>query len=134
MRSWVRRTEDGMRLVEVHYCAYRHPYHKPTHLWTNLTVAQWQPNGKTGLARCEGKCEGGQVSQAEKSEHEFEIAQGSWQARGGKGRKAFKNLIPKDLHLERHITGSGDGQAQGQLLLGHDQWHVCTFIKARVHA
>ena len=100
MSSWVRRREGGVRLLEVHYCAYRHPYHKPTHFWTNLTVDQWQPKGTTGSGRCEGRCEGGRMSQAGRWEHEFKIAQGSWQAMGGKGRKAYKIMIPKALHLE----------------------------------
>ena len=36
MRGWERWEEDKVRRVEVHYCAYEHHYHKPTHLWTNL--------------------------------------------------------------------------------------------------
>ena len=100
MSSWVRRWKGRVRLIEVHYCAYQHPYHKPTHFWTNLTMDQWQPQGTTGSGRCEGRCEGGRLSQAGKWEHVFKIAQGSWQAVGGKGRKAYKNMIPRTLHLE----------------------------------
>ena len=55
MRGW---EADGVRKQMIHYCAYDHYYHKPSHLWTNLTEQEWQPQGSvktyegqgTGLA------------------------------------------------------------------------------------
>ena len=32
--------------------------------------------------------------------HQYKIAQASWQAKGGQGRKAHKNMMPEKLHRE----------------------------------
>ena len=32
--------------------------------------------------------------------HQYKIAQASWQAKGGRGRKAHKNMMPEKLHRE----------------------------------
>ena len=32
--------------------------------------------------------------------HQYNNAQASWQAKGGKGRKAHKNMMPEKLHDE----------------------------------
>jgi hypothetical protein len=103
MRGW---EADGVRRVEVHYCAYRHFYHKPTHLWTNMTEDMWSPRGSTGTGRCEGRCSRGSLSAAGRWTHTYKIAQGSRQAKGGRGRKANKNMMPQELH-EEVLLGAG---------------------------
>ena len=32
--------------------------------------------------------------------HQYKIVQASWQAKGGQGRKAHKNMMPEKLHRE----------------------------------
>ena len=94
MRQW---EETGMvKRHEVHYCAYDHFYHKPTHIWTNM---EWAPQGSTGTGRCEHRCKGGRLEHGQWV-HQYKIAQASWQAKGGKGRKAHKNMMPEKLHDE----------------------------------
>ena len=90
----------GVREEEIHYCAYRHFYHKPTHLWTNLLVDRWTPRGSTGTGRCENRCKGGSLGISGKWSHTYKLAQGSTQAKGGRGRKANKNMMPQALHEE----------------------------------
>ena len=97
MVEWV---ESGVREAEIHYCAYRHFYHKPTHLWTNLMVDRWTPRGSTGTGQCENRCNGGSVGISGKWTHTYKLAQGSTQAKGGRGRKANKNMMPQALHEE----------------------------------
>ena len=97
MRGW---EAELIRKVEIHYCAYGHHYHKPTHLWTNLTEEEWQPRGQTGTGRCEKRCAIGEVGSKGRWVHKYKIAQGSTQAKGGKGRKANKNMMPQALHEE----------------------------------
>jgi len=81
---------------EVHYCAFDHFYHKPTHIWTNM---EWTPRGTTGSGLCEHRCRGGRWENNQWV-HQYKIAQGSWQAKGGRGRKAHKNMMPAMLHRE----------------------------------
>ena len=100
MRGWERWEEDKVRRVEVHYCAYEHHYHKPTHLWTNLKESEWVPAGTTGTGKCEQRCLQGIRGQTGRWEHVYKLAQGSWQAKGGPGRKANKNMMPRALHVE----------------------------------
>ena len=97
MRGW---QADGVRRVEVHYCAYRHFYHKPTHLWTNMMADRWSPKGSTGTGKCQSRCKAGSMSSSGRWSHKYKIAQGSWQAKGGRGRKANKNMLPQALHEE----------------------------------
>ena len=97
MRGW---EAEGVRRVEVHYCAYHHFYHKPTHIWTNMLADRWSPRGSTGTGRCEGRCSRGALSAAGRWTHTYKIAQGSRQAKGGRGRKANKNMMPQELHEE----------------------------------
>ena len=91
---------DGVRQVEVHYCAYRHHYMKPTHIWTNMTEAQWMPKGMTGTGKCRRQCLVGYWGDSGRWVHKYKIAQGSRQAKGGLGRRANKNMMPQDLHEE----------------------------------
>ena len=85
--------ETGMvNRHEVHYCAFDHFYHKSTHM-------EWIPTGSTGTGLCEKRCTGGRWEDRQWV-HKFKIAQASWQAKGGKGRKAHKNMMPEKLHKE----------------------------------
>ena len=90
MREW----ECSLEVVKVpiDYCAYDHWYHKPTHIWTNLK--RWKPKGRTGSGRCRGMCKHGLMGTKGRWVHKYKIAQGSTQAKGGKGRKAYKNMMP----------------------------------------
>jgi hypothetical protein len=96
MRDW----ECSLEVVKVpiDYCAYDHFYHKPTHIWTNLK--RWKPKGRTGSGRCRGMCKHGFMGTKGRWVHKYKIAQGSTQAKGGKGRKAYKNMMPYRLHRE----------------------------------
>ena len=85
---------------EVHYCAYGHMYHKPTHIWTNL--GGWVQQGTTGNGQCTvgGRCRMGRWSAAGKWEHRFKMAQASQQAHGERGRRAKKMMMPRRLQVE----------------------------------
>ena len=96
MREW--ECSGEVARVTIDYCAYDHWYHKPTHIWTNLK--RWTPKGRTGTGRCKGVCRYGSMGDKGKWVHRFKIAQGSTQAKGGKGRKAYKNMMPYKLHRE----------------------------------
>ena len=91
---------DKFRRVLVHYCAYRHFYHKPTHIWTNLDEGRWRPQGTTGTGLCCSRCTEGEWSSKGRWTHRYTIAQGSKQAKGGAGRRANKQMMPRLLHLE----------------------------------
>ena len=83
---------------QVDYCAFRHMYMKLTHIWTNML--SWQPRGTTGTGRCERRCSAGEWGSKGRWVHRCKIAQGSQQAASGKGRKARKNMMPRDLQQE----------------------------------
>ena len=95
MRQWLE--SKMVKLEEVHYCAYDHIYHKPTHIWT--TMKHWVKKGRTGTGKCGRKCKIGKLKDKQWV-HRYKIAQGSKLAKGGRGRKAFKNMMPKMLHME----------------------------------
>ena len=59
-----------------------------------------RPICQTGSGRCEHKCKVGQWGGSGRWVHKYKIAQGSTQAKGGKGRKANKNMMPQALHEE----------------------------------
>lgn len=86
------------QLCEVHYCAYDHPYHKPTHIWTNML--KWVPKGQTGTGKCEQRCCSGEWRSNGKYRHWKGIARESHREVQGKGRKAWKNMVPQKLHAE----------------------------------
>ena len=92
--------EGWVKREEVHYCAYDHHYHKPTHIWT--TMKQWRPRGakRGGNGKCRGRCKWGFRNKGGRWEHRYKIAQGSKQGKGGKGRKAAKMMMPGKLHME----------------------------------
>ena len=87
------------KMVVVDYCAYEGVYKKPTNLWTNL---DWKPQGTQGCqeGRCSNACRGGSWGQRGRWVHKFKIAQGSWEAAGGPGRRAMKEEVPAMLHRE----------------------------------
>ena len=86
------------QLREIHYCAYGHPYHKPTHIWTNNLL--WEPEGDTGTGQCERRCQAGGWSQTGRWKHTYGIARESDREIQGKGRQAWKNMVPQQLHKE----------------------------------
>ena len=96
--EWER--EGWVQRREVHYCAYRHHYHKPTHTWT--TMLRWKPRGtrRDGTGRCEQRCKWGFRNAKGRWEHRFKIAQQSQQGKSGVGRKAAKMMMPSLLHEE----------------------------------
>ena len=86
------------KLVIVHYCAYQHVYHKPTHIWTN--IFKWKPRGETGTGKCECKCSAGRWGAKGRWTHKFKIARESSAEIQGQGRKAMKNMVPQKLLQE----------------------------------
>ena len=98
MRQWEMSREVVRQQVD--YCAYGHMYMKPTHIWTNMKG--WVLTGLTGTGgRCCECCSAGERSaETGKWVHKCKIAQGSWQAAGGLGRKARKNMMPEALQRE----------------------------------
>ena len=48
MLEWVKK--KWVVRATVHYCAFRHFYHKPTHLWTHMTG--WAPRNTTETVLC----------------------------------------------------------------------------------
>ena len=101
-RPYMRQWEMSREVVrqQVDYCAYGHLYMKPTHIWTNMRG--WVLTGLTGTGgRCCECCSAGERSATTgKWVHKCKIAQGSWQAAGGLGRKARKNMMPEALQRE----------------------------------
>ena len=95
MTKWVKKR--WVVRATVHYCAFGHFYHKPTHLWTNM--GRWAPGGATGTGLCGGKC-GMMHMRGGRWVHRYRISQDSRGAHGGKGRKAKKNMMPALLHAE----------------------------------
>ena len=63
------------------------------------TNMEWTPRGTTGSGLCEHRCGGGRWENNQWV-HQYKIAQGSWQAKGARGRKAHKNMMPAMLHRE----------------------------------
>ena len=54
-------------------------------------------------AACDSKGpnrQGARQTRATNGWHKYKIAQASHQAKGGAGRKAFKNMMPAKLHME----------------------------------
>lgn len=96
MRKWVRSGRVVQRQVD--YCSYKHWYMKPTNIWTNMQW--WRPCGVTGTGQCERRCPGGYKSKSGRWCHTHKLAQESWQAVQGMGRKARKNMMPLMLQQE----------------------------------
>ena len=84
-------------LFTIDYCAYGGPYKKPTNLWSNIN---WRPRGSTLTGRCESRCQGGFADDRGRWRHQFKIAQQTYQAVQGQGRRAWKEMVPHALHLE----------------------------------
>ena len=62
-------------------------------------MKHWVKKGRTGTGKCGRKCRIGKLK-GNQWVHRYKIAQGSKLAKGGIGRKAFKNMMPKMLHME----------------------------------
>ena len=97
--AWERAHMGVVVKKTVDYCAYRHPYMKPTNIWTSKTW--WVPQGIANTAgRCQGVCEGGSIGEHNRWVHEYAIGQQSWQMMAGRGRTAMKAAVPVLLHAE----------------------------------
>ena len=62
-------------------------------------MKKWKPKGSTGTGQCCRRCKSGRKV-GNQWVHKYKIAQASHQAKGGAGRKAFKNMMPAKLHME----------------------------------
>lgn len=94
MQEWER---SGYKRHKVEYCAYGHPYNKPTDIWTDL---DWAPAGETGDGRCGQRCTQGERTQDGTWKHKRAIAQESDREVQGPGRQEWKQLVPLALHRE----------------------------------
>lgn len=112
MKAWVSTGE--VRQEEVHYCVYDHMYNKPTHIWTSMR--KWKPKGQSGNGRCQtgARCKVGFIGSHNKYVHQYKIAQGSKQAKCGKGRRARKNMMPAMLHRELLLEARKEVRASGR--------------------
>ena len=65
-------------------------------------MKKWKPRGVTGNEKCQSgaRCKVVFVGSHNKYVHKYKIAQGSKQAKCGKGRRARKNMMPAMLHKE----------------------------------
>ena len=86
----------GMVRSLVCYCAYQHPFKKPTHIWSN---SSWKPGGSTGTGRCDNKCGQGRWVKG-RYQHFYGLAQEPIRGCRGKGATRFKNSIPPELCKE----------------------------------
>ena len=95
MKEWELRGCGGGRRVrrnDVDYCAYGHPYMKPTRIWS--TGRHWTPK------RCNQSCAGGKWFTGGKRRswrHTYKLGQRSQQMVAGKGRVALAASVPREL-------------------------------------
>ena len=106
-RDYMQQWNKQANLQEVHLCAYRHIYKKPTHIWTN--VRSWKPQGchEQGNGKCMGAkgCEMGKVGPKGHWRHHYALGVASQKAWSGKGRSEMKQAIPHALHQELMMAG-----------------------------
>ena len=97
MRMWERKR--GVTRHMLHYCAYKHPFKKATHVWTRM---KWIPKGLWGDGKCkQGACQAGEWSKRTgRWKHSFTIAGPIEETKKGRGRWAWKNMMPEMLQLE----------------------------------
>ena len=86
----------GLTKALVSYCAYRHPFKKPTNVWSD---SSWVPKGITGTGRCDYKCGQGFWKNG-RYRHKYGLAQEPIRGCRGKGATRFKNSIPPALCKE----------------------------------
>ena len=86
----------GLTKSLVCYCAYSHPFKKPTNIWSN---SSWQPVGNTGNGQCQKKCGQGRWVKGH-YRHYYGLAQEPIRGCRGKGATRFKNAIPPALCKE----------------------------------
>ena len=89
--------ELGLEKRRVDYCAYDHPFKKPTHVWTNLS---WEQKGTTGDGLCGGKCGHGKVQKNGRFKHFCGLAQEPERGPRGFGANKLKNSVPDGLCSE----------------------------------
>ena len=99
----------GLTRELVHYCAYNHPFKKPTHIWTSST---WTPKGGAeGDGLCHGECGHGQWTNS-KYKHFKGLAQEPIRGPRGPGATRLKNAVPGALceewiqHVKTHSHGN----------------------------
>jgi len=81
----------------VDYCAYGHPFQKPTHVWTS---SAWSPRGATGTGRCGKECPQGFVGSKGCWRHPEGLGRGRKLLPKGPDRKKQVNSVPVSLQLE----------------------------------
>ena len=95
----------------IDYCAYCHPYKKPTHLWHFMHW--WRPAGTTGTGRCGGVCTAGAVNPLTgRYKHTYTMGADSKSAMKGTGRRESKHVVPGMLLMEAITTLSERVQKQ----------------------
>jgi len=91
-------TALGLTQRRVDFCAYGHPFKKPTHIWCNL---KWKPKGNTGDGRCGTVCGQGRVQESTgKYKHYRGLAQEPIRGPRGPGANKLLNSIPDKLTQE----------------------------------
>ena len=98
IQKWMQKNRKQVKQAKVDYCAWKHPYMKPTHIWTTKT--HWQPKGTTQNGRCGGKCQMRDTSKTKRGKHKYALGQSSQQMKAGRGRIAMKAAVPVALHQE----------------------------------
>ena len=81
---------------KVNYCAYNHPYFKPTNIWFNLP---WTPEGTTATGTCKGNCGQGYVNpETGRYKHRKTIGRLSAMEVGqGAEKQSIKAAVPEML-------------------------------------
>ena len=79
-------------------------------------MKKWRPRGVSGNGRCQtgARCQVGFVGGHNKYVHKYKIAQGSNQAKCGKGRRARKNMTPAMLHRELLVAAREEVRSSGR--------------------
>jgi hypothetical protein len=96
-QPYIRRSFPPPTVID--YCAYCHPYKKPTHLWHFMHW--WRPAGTTGTGRCGGVCAAGAVNPLTgRYKHTYTMGADSRSAVKGIGRRESKHVVPGMLLME----------------------------------
>ena len=88
--------DRGLVKHKVNYCAYNHPYFKPTNIWFNLP---WTPEGTTATGTCKGNCGQGYVNpETGRYKHRKTIGRLSAMEVGqGAEKQSIKAAVPEML-------------------------------------
>ena len=100
LKTWMTTHRGKVVVRGIDYCAWQHPYMKPTDIWT--TKLWWEPQGVFPCVdgKCGGKCSGGSLGESNRWGHVHKLGQQSWQMVAGRGRLALKAAVPVLLHKE----------------------------------